>query len=163
MLKQAQALLRTNTNQCVSLVTGKIRPFGIECGRNKAYELRLGDNYTNGSARSLPLSTIFSKRDLSPWFLLSPLLAALVAPVGHRIGSTRHQRVNPCFTASETEAVSGVLQGCGEGGKEGGVRPNISASNPQAPRQADTEGLHEMRNRSRSIYFSAVEIRPTTA
>lgn len=55
------------------------------------------------------------------------------------------------------------LQGCGEGGKEGGVRPNRSASNPQAPRQAGTEGLHQMRNRSRSIYFSAVEIRPTTA
>lgn len=35
-----------------------------------------------------------------PTLPAQPLLAA---PVGHRIGSPRHQRVNPCFTAAETQ------------------------------------------------------------
>lgn len=131
---KTRAHRRTNPRQCVWLETDKIRPFGNECGRNKAYELRLGDNYTKGSRRSLPLS--FPNGTSAPGFSSSspprpqPLLAA---PVGHRIGSTRHQRVNPCFTASETEAGPGVLQGCGEGRSEGGVRPNVSASTLRRP------------------------------
>lgn len=130
MEKQAGSDWPKNTKQCMSLETGKIRAFGNECGRNKPYASRLGDNYTNGSRPSLPLS--FSSGTSATGFSSSPppLQPLLAAPVGHRIGSTRHQRVNPCFTASETEAGPGVLQGWG---REGGVRKKICASTLRRP------------------------------
>lgn len=127
----------------------------------KPTSLELGANYTNGSRRSHPQSFPggtsapgFSSSSpscspywLPPWVTASGAhVTSALTPASPR---PRQKRGRESCRVEKREA--------------GGRRTPGREGDPQAPRQAGTEGLHQMRNRFLSIYFSAVEIHPTTA